>query len=87
MPTPISAAAPPLPVVFSLTFAAFGYTSLGIQAFGPMVTRFVSIGYQRSIRGRRPWRESVDYDWQELYERGYARFRTLYPALRPLEEP
>ena len=52
-----------------------------------MVTRFVSIGYQRSIRGRRPWRESVDYDWQELYERGYARFRTLYPALRPLEEP
>ncbi|MGD0273296.1 MAG: xylulokinase [Gaiellaceae bacterium] len=25
-------------------------------------------------------------DWQEPYERGYARFRSLYPALRPLEE-
>jgi xylulokinase len=25
--------------------------------------------------------------WQEAYEAGYARFRALYPALRPLEEP
>jgi xylulokinase len=25
-------------------------------------------------------------DWQERYEHGYARYRALYPALRPLEE-
>jgi len=28
-----------------------------------------------------------DPDWAAAYERGYARFRRLYPALRPLEEP
>jgi xylulokinase len=25
--------------------------------------------------------------WREAYEAGYARFRALYPALRPLEQP
>jgi xylulokinase len=25
--------------------------------------------------------------WQEAYEAGYARFRALYPALRPVEQP
>jgi xylulokinase len=25
--------------------------------------------------------------WRDAYEAGYARFRALYPALRPLEEP
>jgi len=28
-----------------------------------------------------------DPDWAAAYERGYARFRSFYPALRPLEEP
>ena len=28
-----------------------------------------------------------DGDWAAAYEAGYARFRRLYPALRPLEEP
>jgi xylulokinase len=27
-----------------------------------------------------------DADWAEAYERGYARYRLLYPALRPLQE-
>jgi xylulokinase len=27
-----------------------------------------------------------DPDWEEAYKHGYARFRALYPALRPLEE-
>jgi xylulokinase len=27
-----------------------------------------------------------DPDWQSAYERGYQRFRLLYPALRPLED-
>ena len=27
-----------------------------------------------------------DEDWAAAYEAGYARFRRLYPALRPLEE-
>jgi xylulokinase len=26
-------------------------------------------------------------DWANVYDDGYARFRALYPALRPLEEP
>ena len=28
-----------------------------------------------------------DPSWREAYEAGYARFRALYPALRPLEQP
>jgi xylulokinase len=28
-----------------------------------------------------------DASWQEAYEHGYARYKLLYPALRPLEEP
>jgi xylulokinase len=33
-------------------------------------------------------RDTVEPDpaWREAYERGYARFKLLYPALRPLEE-
>ena len=32
-------------------------------------------------------RETVEPDpaWREAYEGGYARFRQLYPTLRPLE--
>jgi sugar (pentulose or hexulose) kinase len=26
-----------------------------------------------------------DGEWTELYERGYSRYRMLYPALRPLQ--
>jgi xylulokinase len=32
-------------------------------------------------------RVEPNHEWQESYERGYARFRALYPALRALEEP
>ncbi|HET9674238.1 MAG TPA: xylulokinase [Gaiellaceae bacterium] len=28
-----------------------------------------------------------DASWQDAYEHGYARYKLLYPALRPLEEP
>ncbi len=28
-----------------------------------------------------------DTSWQEAYDHGYARYKLLYPALRPLEEP
>jgi len=33
-------------------------------------------------------RETVEPDpaWQKTYEDEYGRFRSLYPALRPLEE-
>ena len=33
-------------------------------------------------------RDRIDPDpaWADAYERGYARYRTLYPTLRPLEE-
>jgi xylulokinase len=33
-------------------------------------------------------RDRVEPDpaWVDEYDRGYARFRSLYPALRPLEE-
>ena len=27
----------------------------------------------------------LDSDWADVYDRGYARYRALYPALRPLE--
>ena len=34
-------------------------------------------------------RETVEPEprWQEAYEHGYARYKLLYPALQPLEEP
>ena len=43
----------------------------------------------------RPWRPACgrrgriepEPSWREAYEAGYARFRALYPALRPLEQP
>ena len=46
-------------------------------------------------RRRRPSRaasacasaSSPDPDWVAAYEHGYGRYRLLYPALRPLEEP
>ena len=33
-------------------------------------------------------RETIEPDptWRDAYEDGYARFRQLYPTLRPLEE-
>jgi len=31
-------------------------------------------------------RVEPDDEWTELYERGYSRYRMLYPALRPLQE-
>jgi xylulokinase len=34
-------------------------------------------------------REEIEPDpeWEHVYDEGYGRFRALYPALRPLEEP
>jgi xylulokinase len=32
-------------------------------------------------------RVEPDPDWSAAYERGYGRYRLLYPALKPLEEP
>jgi xylulokinase len=39
---------------------------------------------ERCVRVRD--RIEPDGEWVELYERGYSRYRMLYPALRPLQE-
>jgi xylulokinase len=39
----------------------------------------------RCVRVRE--RVEPDAEWAAAYARGYERYRTLYPALRPLEEP
>jgi xylulokinase len=62
--------------------SAFGAALLGGVAAGV----FSSAGdaVERCVRIR----ERIDPDpaWQEAYDAGYARFRRLYPALRPLED-
>ena len=62
--------------------AAYGAALLGGVAGGVFAS--VEEAVERCVRVR----ETVEPDagWVERYEDGYARFRLLYPALRPLEE-
>jgi xylulokinase len=62
--------------------AAFGAALLGGLAAGAFADAEEAVSSCVSVRDR----VEPNPDWQETYERGYARFRTLYPALRPLEE-
>ncbi|MGD0167525.1 MAG: xylulokinase [Gaiellaceae bacterium] len=62
--------------------AAYGAALLGGVAAG------VFSGAGEAVQACVRVRDLVEpkRDWQETYEHGYARFRALYPALRPLEE-
>jgi xylulokinase len=62
--------------------AAFGAALLGGVAAG--VYADVHEAVERAVRVR----DAVDADpaLRDVYDEGYARFRSLYPALRPLEE-
>jgi xylulokinase len=63
--------------------AAFGAALLGGVAAG------VFAGVHEAVDACVHVSETVEPDanWAAAYEAGYARFRRLYPALRPLEEP
>ncbi len=62
--------------------AAFGAALLGGVAAGVFPTADEAVEACVSVRDR----VEPNPDWREAYERGYVRFRALYPALRPLEE-
>jgi xylulokinase len=62
--------------------SAFGAALLGGVAKG--VFRDVHEAVAACVRLRD--RVEPVPEWREAYEAGYARFRSLYPALRPLEE-
>jgi xylulokinase len=63
--------------------AAFGAALLGGVATGVFTDVNEAVSSCVHVRDR------IDPDpaWHEAYEQGYARFRSLYPALQPLEEP
>jgi xylulokinase len=62
--------------------AAYGAALLGGVAGG------VFADVHEAVRACVRVRDVVEPEpaWQEAYEHGYARFRALYPAVRPLEE-
>lgn len=62
--------------------AAFGAALLGGLAAGVFADAEEAVASSVNVRDR----VEPNPDWQETYERGYVRFRALYPALRPLEE-
>ena len=72
----------PLDLTAAEEGAAFGAALLGGLAAGVFVNAEEAVASCVSVRDR----IEPNPDWQETYERGYARFRALYPALRPLEE-
>ena len=72
----------PLDLTAAEEGAAFGAALLGGLAAGVFVGAEEAVASCVSVRDR----IEPNPDWQETYERGYARFRALYPALRPLEE-
>jgi xylulokinase len=61
-------------------------------AFGAALLAGVSSGVyadvHEAVAGAVHVRDTIEPDpaWQETYDHGYARFKLLYPALRPLEE-
>jgi xylulokinase len=62
--------------------AAFGAALLGGIAAG------VFAGVDEAVNACVRVRDRIEPDaaWRDAYEQGYARFRSLYPALQPLEE-
>lgn len=62
--------------------AAFGAALLG----GVAASIFANVGEAVSACVRVRDRIEPDPAWRDAYEHGYARFRSLYPALQPLEE-
>jgi xylulokinase len=62
--------------------AAYGAALLGGLAAGVFPSAEEAVGACVRVRDR----IEPNHDWQESYERGYSRFKALYPALRLLEE-
>jgi len=62
--------------------AAFGAALLGGIAAGVFADVEEAVASCISIRDQ----IEPNPDWREAYERGYVRFRALYPALRPFED-
>jgi xylulokinase len=62
--------------------AAFGAALLGGIAAGVFADVRQAVSACVRVRDR----IEPDPAWLEVYDRGYARFRSLYPALQPLEE-
>jgi xylulokinase len=62
--------------------AAYGAALLGGVAAGVFADAHEAVATCVRVR------DAVDPDpeWSRVYDEGYARFRSLYPALRPLEE-
>ena len=63
--------------------AAFGAALLGGVAAGVFADAAAAVAACVHVTDR----IEPDPAWRETYAGGYARFRELYPALRPLEEP
>jgi xylulokinase len=63
--------------------SAYGAALLGGVAAGVFADPAEAV--ERCVRAGD--RVEPEPTWREAYEAGYARFRRLYPALRPLEEP
>jgi xylulokinase len=61
--------------------SAYGAALLGGVAGGTFAD--VHAGVMRCVRVQD--RIEPERDWSDVYERGYRRYRALYPALRPLE--
>jgi xylulokinase len=72
----------PLELIVVEEGAAFGAALLGGLAAGVFADAEKAVAACVSVCDR----VEPNPDWQETYERGYARFGALYPALRPLEE-
>ncbi len=72
----------PLELTAAEEGSAFGAALLGGVAAGVFADVHEAVAACVSVR------ETVDPDpaWQKTYEEAYPRFRSLYPALRPLEE-
>jgi xylulokinase len=62
--------------------AAFGAALLGGIAAGAFA------GVDEAVNACVRVRDRIEPDaaWRDAYEQSYARFRSLYPALQPLEE-
>lgn len=63
--------------------AAFGAALLGGVAAGVFADVHEAVDACVHVKETVP----PDPEWAAVYETGYARFRSFYPALRPLEEP
>jgi xylulokinase len=63
--------------------AAYGAALLGGVAAGVFADVHEAVAQCVRVRDRIEPKEA----WHDAYEDGYPRFRALYPALRPLEEP